>query len=190
MNTPKTEPNKKVFLKLMFALVFVAAAAGFVFAQYKKSRPVIDKKTPVSESSPAGNAQKLAGEFGGMPSSEERKKMRESIFKELNLTAEQNAKMQEIVKKYGDKDDMESFRGRLSEMREILTPEQREKAQKAMRGQIMSRMQDRIKVLPPDQQEKFKEKFDKRFEERRKSIEQEANKPANNTKPERKETAL
>lgn len=81
--------------------------------------------------------------------------------KELNLTPEQKAQLDAIHKKYEGKES--DFRARMSEVEKVLTPEQREKGRAAMMARMKAHMQERLKVLPQDEQAAFMKKLEERM---------------------------
>lgn len=101
--------------------------------------------------------------------------MRDEMLTELKVTPEQRAQIEEIAARF----DAQGQRGpdgwgeRLRAMEEVLTPEQSAQARELMAQRFRSRIQERIAVLPPGEQEKFMEKL----EERRRGWEREGRSP-------------
>jgi Spy/CpxP family protein refolding chaperone len=105
------------------------------------------------------------------PSPEERRRMREELFRTLDLTPEQRAKIEEIDKRFEGQRGPDVAGKRMRALSEVLTPEQRDQAFRFIRAQLHSRLQERIEMLPPDQRKKFLEKLDKHMEQRRQEVE-------------------
>ncbi|MEQ8819956.1 MAG: hypothetical protein RLY93_06900 [Sumerlaeia bacterium] len=155
-------------MKLAGALLLVFAGAAFTYAQYQKVRPAsLDER--------ANQTQELAAASPpaplGSPSREERQAMRQEMFKALDLSPEQQRKIEELAAEFDRQGDpQDNFRGRMRAMREVLTEEQEAKARELMPQMMRSRMQERLKMLPAEEREKFMEKFEERraqWEERR-----------------------
>ncbi len=166
MPTKTITQNKSNVWKYFAVLFLIGVAGGFVYAQFQKVRP------PTELAALSGPGHRSDGEGGrqgggppggdGMPSREERQKMREEVFTQLNLSTDQRAQIDAILAKTDNLEGPEGMRTRMTQIREVLTPEQEAVAREAMHRQFQARLQERIKVLPPDQQEKFLEKFEDR----------------------------
>lgn len=162
--------NGKV--KIAIAAVVLLGAITFVYAQYKRVKPDMGGPPRRGEMRPGGQQ---SGDKPPMDprniSKEERVKMRNEVLDKLNLTAEQKTKIDEINKKYdAEKDSPQTMMNRMKDIRALLTPEQQKEAEKTMMGGIRGRMEDRLKMLPADQKQKFMEKLEKRMQERRNDV--------------------
>ena len=131
--------EKKKIVKLVCAILLLIVAIGFVYAQYRRTRPQLPQPKRPELFNP-----------------KQREQIRKVVSKQLNLTKEQQAKLEKI-----DKYTMGIEK--MIEMQKVLTPEQREKARAIMEPLIKWRVSERIKVLPPDQQKKFMEKLEARI---------------------------
>lgn len=161
----KSIPKTNSWWKLGAAVALVIGALGYVGLQYLSVHPGSISNDPprrdVAHAPQAGSTSGPADDRPmGPPSREEQERMREQMMELLNLTEEQRQQVAKIEKQYGDED-----RGaaRRQIMEEVLTPEQAEKAHQAMRARMEERMNERLKVLPPDQQAKFREKLEERM---------------------------
>ena len=131
------------FWKMTGAVVFLITVLVFGYAQYRKARPSQDsmraqlearEDAPVRQERPGGQE----GRRQGPPSEEERQQRRAQFMADLNLTPEQQTKMEEIDKQLEGKEGRERFQARREAMEEILTEEQKEK----MRSQRESRREE------------------------------------------------
>ena len=131
--------EKKKIIKLVCAIVLLIVAVCFVYAQYRRANPPLPKpKHPE------------------LFSQKQREQMKKVMSKQLNLSKEQQTKIEKIDNRFMGIEKM-------IEMQKVLTPEQREKARAIMEPLIKWRVSERIKVLPPDQQKKFMEKLEARI---------------------------
>lgn len=128
----------------------------FTYKSYTKGLP------PTREN----DTQRPAPEFRRPQRPRDFRQIRELMVKELNLTDEQQKKLQEIWAK-GPPQSPEEMRERIEKSREILTPEQQEKARTTIRQRIQGRLQRRLErareVLPPDQFEIFRKRLQDRI---------------------------
>jgi len=140
-------------LKLIGAIVVVIGALGFLYHRDRTVRPPQE----------ALMAQPAFGRAapGSPPSPDEGKRMREEMLRDLGVTAEQRAKIEAIDKKHGRKTRPEVMRQRMTEMAEVLTPEQRQKARERMEASMSKRLQ---KVLPPGELQKLRRRVEERFD--------------------------
>ena len=131
--------EKKKIIKLVCAIVLLIVAVCFVYAQYRRANPPLPKpKRPE------------------LFNAKQREQMEKVMSKQLNLSKEQQTKIEKIDNRFMGIEKM-------IEMQKVLTPEQREKARAIMEPLIKWRVSERIKVLPPDQQKKFMEKLEARM---------------------------
>ena len=89
------------------------------------------------------------------------------MFRELNLTPEQQEQIQALGGPPDRGGDRESGHAGMEAMREILTPEQREQAREMMVQRMRDRMSRQADVLPPDQREAFDRRLEERIEQHR-----------------------
>lgn len=164
--------------KLVLATIFFLGCVALLYGRYQSVRPEAlaersreerRERRPDGERPPGAPREGRGGPgmMGGMgPTEEERKAMRTEMLDHLQVTPEQRAKLDEIEKRFAGKDGREVWRERMEAAAEVLTPEQQEKAreymQTNMRARMEARMRERIKVLPPEEQEKFMRKFEER----------------------------
>jgi Spy/CpxP family protein refolding chaperone len=131
--------EKKKTVKLVCVILLLIVAVCFVYAQYLRAKPPLPKpKRPE------------------LFNAKQREQMGKVMSKQLNLTKEQQTKIEKIDNRFMGIEKM-------IEMQKVLTPEQREKARAIMEPLIKWRVSERIKVLPPDQQKKFMEKLEARM---------------------------
>ncbi|MDX2176657.1 MAG: hypothetical protein SF028_09305 [Candidatus Sumerlaeia bacterium] len=164
-------------LKLAGAAVLFLAAGGFFYIQYLSVQPSTLRadSIEVNNARVAGAAPPMMGGGPGgrmngpegMMSEEERKAQRAEVLDQLGLTPEQRAKLEEIEARFAGQDPREAWRGRMEASAEVLTPEQREKAQQLMRDRMRGRMEERLKMLPEGERDKFRQKLEQRMSERR-----------------------
>ncbi|HMX62957.1 MAG TPA: Spy/CpxP family protein refolding chaperone [Candidatus Sumerlaeota bacterium] len=152
-------------LKLVSAAILLIGGIGFVTVQYLDNSaaglaPPAPRAHGEVHTATAPGAPSPAHRFGP-PSPEDRAKFRAEMEKELNLTPEQKAQLDAIHKKYEGKES--DFRARMSEVEKVLTPEQREKGRAAMMARMKAHMQERLKVLPQDEQAAFMKKLEERM---------------------------
>lgn len=169
--------------KIAVAVVLIAVCGYYAYAQYSKfSTPLrpeppapvevvnADGTTTVVEAPAQRRGPGGPGGPGGSPPSEAereafRNAMRQEMITELQLTPEQQTKMEEVMNSEGGP------REHMRAMREVLTPEQQEKARN-MREQHMTQMMNRRleeakKTLPESEVKKLEEKMKERLEARR-----------------------
>jgi len=171
-------------LKAAVAIILIIFAAVLFYVRYRKVKPPASAFAPPpppaqiaqGPNAPGGPKGTGAGPRGGgpgwgrrgwgPPSPEERKRMREQFLKALDLTPEQQAKIKQIEKQYGEPRDRETMLKFAGEVSQILTPEQREKARQMFRQRMNRRLQRLKKILPPAEFQKFQEKLQKVIETR------------------------
>lgn len=148
--------------KLMGAVLFLAAALVVFGWRYRAAT------SPVKPTAPAGEAASLrakppsAGERGTVahgPSDPDRKQMREQFFRELNLTPEQQTRMEELEKGMAGRTSREAQTTAMEALSRILTPEQMKKFTATAAARDMQKAADQIKMLPPEERAKIEKKM-------------------------------
>lgn len=159
------QSNTSTKWKLAGAGVLLVTALGFVWSQYASTSTLPEPEGPPQMAEGPGGGPPPPMNFRNM-SEDERRDFRETMRAEmeeiLQLTEEQKAKVAELDKQLEGKEGREAMRERMEAMRDILTPEQQEKARGAMRGRMRAHMMERASVLPPEEQAKFLEKLEER----------------------------
>lgn len=168
-------PGQSNGIKIVVAVILLLGGLVFVYAQYKNARPDIPPPPQKASGAPADAQAKPAtlgaGSFNPADiTPEQRREFREEIFSQLDLSAEQRAKLDEINRKFDASSEpagRDAFVERMRAQSAVLTPEQQEKARVAITESLKKRVQERISTLPPAEQKAFMEKLDKRVEEGR-----------------------
>lgn len=159
-------------LKLGITITIFVGGIAFTLAQtapYLKGKQT--NTTPFPQGPPMMNASAAgpggAGPFGanldGKSFEERREQMRDQMAKQLSLTPEQQAKMQEMFSK-GMPSSPEEMRERFKAMGDTLTPEQKEKGRQTIHNRLLNDPNSPIKNLSKEEQDKFLEKLDRKLE--------------------------
>jgi Spy/CpxP family protein refolding chaperone len=159
------EPQKSSTMKLVGATVLLLIGVGFAYNQYSKfTPPPAPERGQMQVRAGGGPPAAAAGtQRMGPPSEADRKKFRDEMIKDLNLTPEQQAQVQAVEKEMEGKDGPENMRARFEAMDKILTPEQKQQARAKMGEHMKARMQEHIKTLSSEDQQKFMQKLDERM---------------------------
>jgi Spy/CpxP family protein refolding chaperone len=153
------QTNSKTKLKAAFAAVILFGALLFVYAQFKSNTASTDRQPEMAQ---AANRQQQ-GRPDGPPSEDKRKEFRQQMIENLDLTEEQQAKMKELREEA--ESSGEGRRGMMQAMREVLTPEQQQKARSGMQNRMRQRMSRNANLLPPDEQKKLAKKIEERLQD-------------------------
>lgn len=152
--------TKKGFLKsnvvkvLIIGIMIIAAVVYGIKTYKKYTGGIQPERQSAAERNvsqqPRGNPQQF----------------RQQMMKELNLTSDQQKKIDELMAS-GRPQTREEFQERMKKFNEILTPEQQAKARASMQDRMQKRIQARLdrasKVLPPDQLEILKKRLEDRM---------------------------
>lgn len=119
------------------------------------------------EPEPVENSDGTQAQRPGPPSPEQREqmrtRMRETMRQELNLTDDQQAKIDALISEPMP-DSREERRARFEQMQQVLTPEQQEKARELrqnMRRQFMQRrMEEMAKTANPEDMAAMQQRFE------------------------------
>jgi len=159
--------------KLVAASVLVIGAAGFLYARYSHTKPPAPPpmRAGMDIADPGAPGEFRRGMRGpggtrGPMSAEQRGQFREQMFQTVNATPEQRAQIEEIEKQYDGKTGPEAWQGRRAAMSQVLTPEQQAKMRQGGMDRMRQRMNERLKVLPPAEREKFMKKLEARIAQR------------------------
>jgi Spy/CpxP family protein refolding chaperone len=145
--------------------LFLAAALVVFGWRYRAAT------SPVKPAARAGEAALLrakppsAGERGTVahgPSDPDRKQMREQFFRELNLTPEQQTKMDEIEKEIAGKTGREAWSATREAISKVLTPEQMQKLAQTAAARDAKKAGEQFKVLPPEERAKLEKKMNEK----------------------------
>jgi hypothetical protein len=157
-------------IKITGIVIVLLFSTGYLYSTWAQNknglRDQLEDSRPRGEFGPRGDRERPRGE---RPNPQQ---MQERMAQELGLSDEQQKKIDDIRKKYMPADgqppaegERPRFREMMEEMQEVLTPEQREKAQSMMqRGgdrmrQMMQQREDEArKTLSPEDFERWKEK--------------------------------
>ncbi len=162
-------PKSYTRWRLAGAVILLAGAGVFLFAQYRSARPRLPERAGDSGATAIqGPASPLNLADGPPFTWEERAEMREAVYAQLDLTPEQRARLDAIDRKYEGKDGWDVVRSRLEESAKVLTKEQVQKAAEAIRTQVGERLRERLaeraRVLPPEEQKRYLERLEERIE--------------------------
>jgi len=172
--------------KIVVAVVLLVGGVWFVYARYRSARPDLSAEPqPSALAAPDQAGTSLQG-LPIRPDSitpEMRQQFRENIYKELSLTPEQRTQLDEINKRYEAKRKENpadpgslQYIERLTDMAQVLTPEQRTKAREVMRERFRSALMARLSVLPPEEQQLYLKRFDEVYEQGSRQFEEEMRK--------------
>ena len=165
--------------KIAAAIILAVSALVFGYSQFRNARPSQDsmmaqlesrENLPEHQMKPIGfNAGKNGGQFR-LLNDEEREKMRAEFIADLNLTPEQQARLDELITDHDEEQrGPENWQRFYRSLREVLTDEQKIKMEEFINARTKNfrqRILERASILPPDQKKKFEEKLDKRIQER------------------------
>lgn len=166
MKNINTDNSTKSKIKIFVVGIILIATAIYAFTTYMHYKNGLtnqkSQNRPFSPNNPPPN-------FSNNPSSQDRKQFREQMAKDLNLTPEQQKKIEELEKQ-GRPSNPEEGRKRMEQMQSILTKEQQQKMQSNMQQNMqrrnnpfMSRQLERAeKLLSQDQYELYKKKLEER----------------------------
>jgi Spy/CpxP family protein refolding chaperone len=155
--------------KLVAASLLALGAAGFFYVRYSHTKPPAPAGREFADPGAPGELGRGIRGPGGMRgpmSPEQRGQFREQMLQSVNATPEQRARIQEIEKQYEGKTGPEAWRGRMDAVSQVLTPEQQAQARQAGMERMRQRMNERLKVLPPGERQKFIQKLEARIAQR------------------------
>ncbi|MBN1475421.1 hypothetical protein JXA47_01570 [Candidatus Sumerlaeota bacterium] len=153
-----SESERGKGLKLAVAAALCIGALVFVYLQWAGNRvtPPLEDEGPVMGG--RGLVQPL--------SPEEMQQRRAEFLREINVTPEQVAQMMALGTFPGRDATPEARQAHFEAMREILTPEQRDRIRERVGERIRERLDRQLQVLPPDQRELFERMLEERMRER------------------------
>ena len=161
--------GRNSWLKMVLAIGLAVFSIGFLAAQYfnVRDRSKTNEATTVVKAPDGSDVRIPAAQNEGPPSREEIRQVRDQMLGALDLTPEQRDQIAALDKQFERSEGAENWRERRAAMAEILTPEQHQQMRSQMRAMRDARMNERLQVLPPDQQQKFREKMEERRREGR-----------------------
>jgi Spy/CpxP family protein refolding chaperone len=152
--------------KLMGAVLFLAAALVIFGWRYRAATSPVKPTAPVGKAAlPMAEARSIGkrGPIGHARDNPElRKQKPEQFFQDLNLTAEQQTKMDEIEKEMAGKTGREAWTATREAISKVLTPEQMQKLAQTAAARDSKMAAERFKVLPPEERAKIEKKLNQK----------------------------
>ncbi len=163
----KEKKNKWPLLVVaLIAIVGTAVYSGSVLLQYNQGIP--EERPEFARGGPGDRGPGGGDRRGGPPSEEERQQRFQEMSKEMNLSTEQQTKIQELMSQPRG----EGGRERFQQIREILTPEQQAQMSNRFQSRMEERMQRRLNEARKSLPEKEVRVLEEQMQERRKQMEQ------------------
>ena len=156
--------NRNNLLKLLAGVIVVAAAFGFLYAQYATTTAAIVQPAPRPVAAVPGQPAAAAPPVSPM----DREQARQELYALIKPTDEQKEQLAAYEKKYGlwidhpQQTDAEKAE-RKAAIEKILSLPQRIQLRDFIREKVKARLAQDMKRLPPDEQAKFKDKLGDKF---------------------------
>ena len=170
----KEKKNKwPLIILALVAIVATTVYSASSFYQFKKGIPEERPEfgPPPGDRGPGGRGRGPEGRRGGPPSEEERQQRFQEMSKELQLTAEQQSQIREIMSQPWER-GREGGRERFQQMRDVLTPEQQQMMSTRFQSRMDARMQRRLNEARKSLPEKEVKVLEEQMKERRKQMEE------------------